>query len=243
MSFPTNCPPVDTIPTFLGRFQQYRKSQAAASLASLHALLGRFSAAQPQLQAAEAKHDRLHAPEFNVFRILRLGRREVLAHTPMLGELLNPHGHHGQDTLFLEAFFEEAAKHGLQPPRGPVSSAAWRIRIEQFCGSHGNIDLIISSPSLGYLLVIENKIDAQEGHRQLERYHEWMETQHRLFSHRQLVFLTPTGRAATTHAGAAYVRLSYHEAVSAWLRSLDEKIEAPPVRQLVRQYLEVVEFL
>ena len=229
--------------TFLSRFKQHREAQTISRFSRLQGLLQRFSAALPQLQADERAYVRQHAPEFNVFRVLRLGRREVRAHTPMLGELLNPSGHHGQGTLFLEAFFEVAAEHGLQPPVGSVLPAQWKVRTEVFCGCFGNIDLILSCVALGYLLVIENKVDAQEADRQLERYHGWMETQCHHFPHRQLAFLTPTGRLAVTDAGFLYIRLSYHEAIRDWMRGVQEKVQAAAVRSLIAQYLETVESL
>ena len=235
-------PLLDLMTEFLGRFRQYREAHASNHFSSLQGMLARFTAALPQLQAAESAHDRLYAPEFNVFRILRLGRREVSALTPMLGELLNPRGSHAQGTLFLEAFFAVATEHHLLPPRS-VSSAWWRVQTEKFCGSYGNIDLVVSCPALGYLLVIANKVDAQEGDRQLERFFGWIETQRFQFPHRQLVFLTPTGRPAITHAGLPYVPLSYREVITEWLCKIEGEIAAPAVRQLVLQYREIVQTL
>jgi hypothetical protein len=42
--------------------------------------------------------------QFNVFNILGIGHYEVKTHSPMLGELLNPKGRHGQGAMFLRLF-------------------------------------------------------------------------------------------------------------------------------------------
>jgi hypothetical protein len=139
----------------------------------------------------EREYDLLHAPAFNIFRILKLSRREVRAHTPMLGDLLDPQGIHSQGSLFLDAFLSIAAKQNLKLPGGSAPGASWKVRTEEYCGEYGIIDIIVRCKRLGYLLVIENKIDAQEGNNQLKRYHNWMETQRRSFPHRQLAFLGP----------------------------------------------------
>ena len=47
---------------------------------------------------------------FNIFKILGIARREVQTHSPILGELLNPNGCHGQKDLFLQLFFDQLNK-------------------------------------------------------------------------------------------------------------------------------------
>ena len=44
---------------------------------------------------------------FNIFKILRVGHLEVKTHSPILGELLNPNGHHGQGAAFLRLFLSK----------------------------------------------------------------------------------------------------------------------------------------
>ena len=44
---------------------------------------------------------------FNIFQILRVGHLEVTTHSPILAELLNPKGNHGQGAVFLGRFLEQ----------------------------------------------------------------------------------------------------------------------------------------
>jgi len=42
--------------------------------------------------------------QFNMFRVLGVGHLEVKTHSPILAELLNPKGKHGQGDVFLSLF-------------------------------------------------------------------------------------------------------------------------------------------
>lgn len=37
---------------------------------------------------------------FNIFNVLKISRRETVLHTPLIAELLNPYGSHGQGNVF-----------------------------------------------------------------------------------------------------------------------------------------------
>src|SRR5208283_235963 len=52
---------------------------------------------------------------FNIFHILRVGHLEVTTHSPILGELLNPKGKHGQGAAFLRLFLAQFDIHGFDP--------------------------------------------------------------------------------------------------------------------------------
>src|SRR5665213_375123 len=47
---------------------------------------------------------RVTGEHFNIFQILGIGHREVTTHSPILAELLNPKGSHGQGSAFLRLF-------------------------------------------------------------------------------------------------------------------------------------------
>src|SRR6266481_7980233 len=49
------------------------------------------------------ERDRKEAPDFNIFKILKVERIEVV-HSRMLFNLLNPDGSHGQGSRFLTSF-------------------------------------------------------------------------------------------------------------------------------------------
>src|SRR5688500_2185160 len=135
------------------RLNLYRAERSEQRLQSVREFLGRVQARLPEFRAEE-RHAELHdSPRFNVFRILRLAHKEVQSHTPFLSELLNPHGTHGQGCLFLEAFLNVAEHRGLKRPTGLVDKARWLVDIELPAGRFGNLDIVVRSPALRFLLV------------------------------------------------------------------------------------------
>ena len=106
--------------------------------------------------------------------------------------------------------------------------------------TYGNLDIVIASPTLGYLVVIENKVDAGEQYRQLARYAAWLDEQREDYPSQALIYLTPTGADARTSNDNQYFRLSYREDIASWLDSIAGEIVAPTVRETVRQYQKLV---
>ena len=107
--------------------------------------------------------------DFNVFEILGVERREV-RHSAMLANLLNPKGSHRQGAVFLEHFLN------LEPLRLADSSGYGKLYDFQVIteaatnANDGRID--ISLKNEGYAcIIIENKIDAEDGDGQLNKYY------------------------------------------------------------------------
>jgi hypothetical protein len=195
----------------------------------------------PAIQKSLQRQERLHAPHYNIFRALGIERRETILHSPMLAQLLDPTASHGQGCLFLRAFFQVAhANVGITPPVEPLEAQQWIVRTEVYIGD-GSIDLLIECPRQGYVLVIENKIDATEQHAQLWRYYKWMEQKRHDYPTRKLVFLTPTGRAPDSKKPVSCVRMSYQRDIREFLIRSIEQVQAPRVKELVSQYQAILE--
>lgn len=105
-----------------------------------------------------------HGNDFNLLKISGVGNSEVFTHTPILKELLDPNGSHGQKDLFLKSFinfFKIDFK----------INASTIVRKEQRINGYGQIDLIISNRD--QIIIIENKIHANDQHNQLYRYYKY----------------------------------------------------------------------
>ena len=187
---------------------------------------------------------RLTAPEYNVFSILGLEREEVHTHSAMLENLLNPKGSHGQQHLFLCSFLEYCAfAHKDFPiPSEDIADGRWHVKSEEYT-SYGILDILIQSPDLNSQYVIENKIDAPEEGTQLFRYGKWMESQKDEYSNQALVLLTIDGDESVSAKGIPYYSISYRRDISTWLRSTLHEIKASNVREVVSQYLSLIENL
>ena len=215
-----------------------------------------FKELQTEIQLTEKRF----APDFNVFRLLSIDTDEVKTHSPLLASLLNPVGQHGQRHLFLKAFFVMCRRKfpDFPLPNGGIETATWYIETEKpFRG--GRMDVVIRSPDLKYLLVIENKtreIKAKEIEIQLAKYARWLHAQQQ-YRERILVLLTPGGSLPS--AGAAVHRvgkpsfhlmtvarnssteipcfpLSYVDDIAQWLNDCLHNLQPPHLIQTLIQY-------
>lgn len=106
-------------------------------------------------------------PDFNAFSTvdpleLQLSR--------LIGELLNPHGAHGQGSLFLDLFIKQF----LQDKNIPGESSQASLELEHSLPDNsGRIDIFMHFGK-SFRLAIENKPFARDQPSQIERYYEYM---------------------------------------------------------------------
>lgn len=183
------------------------------------------------------------APWYNVFLLLGVYTDEDKTHTPMLANLLNPKGSHGQGALFLEAFLAHCrTKPGFTAPQGHISASNWVVQTQR-CTPLGIIDLVLIAPELRYMIAIENKLLAGEQERQLDRYYKWMRSLRDCYPHQTLVFLTPEGRNAASAKEAMYARVSYQPDIVEILRGCLPAVGAGRVRSLLEQYIDLIRYV
>jgi hypothetical protein len=181
----------------------------------------------------------LNAPRFNVYRILNIHRKEAVTHTPMIAELLNPKGSHGQGNLFLKPFIDKVC---FPTILDFSKNADWCVETERFT-DYGRLDMVVSSSIQKCLIAIENKIDSGEQPDQLDRYCDWLNKQ-KQYEKRYMVFLTPTGHAPISFCknkdSLRLIQLSYEEQmVEIFSQSLKE-LKSPRVRETVQQYIDLI---
>jgi len=123
---------------------------------------------------------------FNPFSIIKIGET---THSRLLGDLLNPKGHHSQGNLFLESFLKL-----IEVPYAEMGE--WTISIES-----GSVDICLRRSSPPSVILIENKSNwAVDQQNQLYRY--WYENIYKFYPQNnysnievknsfQLVYLPP----------------------------------------------------
>jgi len=87
--------------------------------------------------------ERITGEHFNLFQILRIGHYEVSTHSPVLGDLLDPGGTHGQCKVFLELFLQQVLKQSDlidRPGLDRFDPATARVLLEQSLGERTEID-------------------------------------------------------------------------------------------------------
>lgn len=181
-----------------------------------------------------------HGELFNVFNILGLESKEVRLHSALLAELLRPNGMSGVGNAFQKAFL---AILGL--PENYIVDG--RVSVELSIGTTtdtegGRIDIIMENGN--HVIIIENKIYAQDQPAQLLRYTNFARDN---YPHGyRLLYLTLDGKEACDDSaqGCPYQCISYKNEISKWLEECARiSFDRPLVRETIRQYINLIKQL
>src|SRR5437899_4418943 len=153
---------IEIVRSLLERFEGFKRIEEQ-SLPPLGQFLKRFAVSHPKLQQDEQRWQKATAPNFNVFRVLHLQRRETKLHSLFLAELLDPRGSHGQADLFINAFLDLSTTVGLRCPTLWPTDWVWKITTEEAVNESDRLDIVLRCEQAKFVTVIENKIDAAEG--------------------------------------------------------------------------------
>lgn len=197
-------------------------------LRQVQALRARYGGTRPErvsnmlararrIDADLCEQRRSTATRFNFFDALGLGDDE-LAHSRFLAFLLDPGGRHDQGAFFLGSFL---ARFGAAQAANPPNLEAASVCVE-FSAGQDRLDIVMLLPNFG-AVCIENKTWSGEGKDQIARYQRWLAGIPD--GPKQLIFLTPDGRHATTAVthGAPVTPVSYAE-LAEWLQKLRDRV-------------------
>ena len=206
------------------------------------------------------KSAELTGKNFNVFSILDRERKEVTTHSAIIAELLNPHGSHSQKTLFLKIFLdqllkklqqEQKAQEELKPLRKKLKQIQeqekdefdkFRVEVETSKKDKegealGRIDILIESHGIesgDVCIVIENKIDAGDQERQIDRYNIYASDTEKKHG---IIYLNLDGKGPNEVGKIPLVCLSYEEFIDEWLDACIEKVaHIPQIKETLHQY-------
>ena len=206
---------------------------------------------------------------FNVFKILKVGTKEVRLHSAFITELLNPKGSHGQGDVFLKLFIEVVNNSATSVEQKDDQSEDKYKKINKFNTNTaeankekniglinddytegGRIDIVIESKYLdnGQAIIIENKIDAKDEKHQLLRYFNYKKGKNVDY---YLFYLTlkgtdpsilSTGEGLTKNEH--YANLSYEKDILIWLMKCQkEAVKLPILRETIEQYINLIKHL
>ncbi len=235
---------------FLDSYRKFQGQQVDLRLQQFQRGFTRLKVSLEPLIVHAKEQDIKFAKDFNIFDLLghRVTLDEVYTHSALLAELLDPEGAHSQKHLFLAHFLHCCqSKHSNEGnafplPVDDITHYKWIVEKERAIPP-GCLDLVISSPDLGFILIVENKITALERTNQLRDYADWLQAQSHKYPNRALIYLTPTGRESTSNASSEYYSLSYHRDIAAWLHCALDGIKAPRVKEVLVQYLQIIQKL
>jgi len=177
---------------------------------------------------------------FNLFEALGNVRREE-RHSDFLAFLLNPAQPHGLDDAVLRAFIHLSlqAKPIEPTPIRRIDAALFEmsgVRVER---EWNNIDILVTSESDKFVLLVENKVDTDEHSDQLRRY---LDIVHARFPDWSVlpVFLTRDGHEAS-HPSYHCVSYSGIHAVLTAILARQRAGLPPDIEVVVRHYVEMLE--
>lgn len=233
------------ISQFLDRFRNIRGAGIRTNFDQFQSAFIPLSDNIQFIQHEASQDARINATGFNVYKVLGLSRAETRTHSALLAHLLHPLENHGQGHLFLQSFLRHCYQtySDFPLPSGSIHDGRWEVISEMIVPRYGRLDIIIRSPDLNYLCVIENKVDAFEQSQQLERYAKWLKGQRKFYPDQALIYLTTSGYAAVTAKEFEYFRMSYHQDIAEWLSSTLEQVQAQVVKVTLQQYIDLVSIL
>ena len=204
-----------------------------------------------QVRLLKDKYNELSAAtgeDFNIFSILRIKHKEVITHTPILAELLNPHGSHHQGAAFLKLFLKICIEE--QEYTNPKT---FRVRSEEPT-EQGQFDIILQKENEA-CIVIENKIGAKDQISQLNRYYQDAIAKGFSANQIKLIYLTLDGSPPKEKSLIAVngqgsdlsmdrvILRSYRTHIISWLEEcmkLQELQRISPIREILFQYRDLL---
>lgn len=207
-----------------------------------------------------------NAPHFNIFSIMRYGHYETRLHTPFLVHLLTPNGHHQLEFQFFNLFinyiydrkdnpFIESEIKNIQVFEEYTDGTLIKtINETQVKILDGQIDIFIHFlyKNENFHVVIENKINASDGEKQLQRYYSFLEYKMQKPENIRLIYLTKHGSKPSIPFSINLITynklkkegilklLSYKENVADWVEILINGNTPQSVKEILRQYLNTI---
>ena len=173
------------------------------------------------------RHRASRRPRFNVFTTLRSARDEVNLHSRFLHAVLAPPGDVTGDNLAAFLSLPEVAVDGVDAQHAQVAREA------------NHIDLLVTDSKQA--VVIENKLGAPDGKRQLQRYHESLRSRY-AGDAIHLVYLTLDGRDPSEQSvGKLPCRAVSYADLIPWLTECQQRaFDEPALRESIGQYVRLI---
>lgn len=244
---------LNNISEFLNHFRLLQEETSASiCLNEKKSYLQLFKKIAPLIKIYE-EDEILNAPDYNIFSILKINTQEPKVHTPFLYDLLKTNGEHKQGDVYFKLFIETLFQRSVN------SEEIYLIKIErEKITSYGIIDLFITcyyKNNLFYLL-IENKVYAGDGEKQLERYYNYLiKVVRPLQEQYRILYLTTQGTRPSIPFSISQelfdelsdsntlLLISYNDDIASWINKCIEVTKPLSVQKIMIQYLITIKNL
>jgi hypothetical protein len=184
---------------------------------------------------------------FNVFSLLRREDEEVGLHSKFLTELLSPTGSHGMDA-FQKLFIDQVVNAAVETQdweRLPLCpNQPYTCQTEVAIKNSGRIDIVLKNKE--NIIVIENKINAYDQKKQLQRYYEACKNINYEPENIYILYLNKYGDPVSAYSkgnleDSDFAQISYKEDIANWLDAcVAEAKPYPHIEQTLLQYRRLV---
>lgn len=202
------------------------------------------------VQKISDERNKTEASNYNIFKLVKyIVDKEVITHSPILADLLNIHGSHGQKESFYNEFINQLQLGELSDNFKIIDKIFFFVTTERWTGD-GSIDILIehNHPDKRFAIAIENKIFAKDQERQLERYATFLERDYG--NNFLLLYLTPKERLPSmpfSITAERFIELSdkkllklitYQKQIAGVIENTE--VKSPKITAMLAQYLEII---
>lgn len=175
---------------------------------------------------------------FNLFSLLNVEYKEVRTHSSFITELINPYGNHNQKSKFFDLFLEVVGIENV------YDTDKLTVSKERYSKENGRIDIWVYD--LKNVLIIENKIRAEDQEEQLERYFKEAK-KYADVSKIKILYLTLDGNEPSAKSLKNYetkknvILISYRDHIVSWLKKCIKEVATITIlREAIHQYLLLI---
>jgi hypothetical protein len=200
-----------------------------------------------KIEQASAEESSKTKYGFNVFSILRRDDEEVGLHSKFLAALLSSTGSHGMD-IFQKLFIDKVLNVAVETQkwaRLPLCpNKPYICQTEVAIKNFGRIDIVLKNND--NIIVIENKINAYDQKKQLQRYFEACPNMGYASENIYILYLNKYGDPVSDCGrgnleNSDFAQISYKENIANWLDACVTEAESyPHIEQTLLQYRRLV---
>lgn len=180
--------------------------------------------------------------EFNIFKVLGIENKEVLA-CRLLGELMNPYGAHGLGEKPLQLFLQLIDT----PDFTTENLKNATVVLEEMIDNDRRVDIVIYIKN--FVIPIEVKIWADDQSNQLYDYYHYFAKLKYNEQNIKVYYLTPNGQEPSEFSICGlkkdkhYKCISFEKSISTWLEEILEESNndiSTAVKSILKQFQEVI---
>lgn len=157
--------------------------------------------------------------DYNMVNVVRKENAEVGMHSNVIYSLIDPHGLHYQDDLFLQIFIKDVLEINNF---GNILS----VQAEESTNENRRVDFTIKSSN--YYIGIEMKVDASDLENQISHYYDDLREKASKDLNQEVIiyYLTKNGKDASSHSHREieYKKISFEKHILQWIENCQKEV-------------------